>query len=99
MLRTLTSNPSPNQRREFIMAQAKPGMLSFTAAIYHSPVITIRSQASPSLRLILFSCAVFFLLVVHGQAHSQTRRAKLVAATPPMGWNSWDSYGRTLNEE
>jgi alpha-galactosidase len=85
-----------------MMAQAKPGMLSFTAAIYHSPVITIRSQASQSLRLILFHCAIFFLLVVHGHfatAHSQSRRAKLVAATPPMGWNSWDSYGRTLNEE
>ncbi len=25
--------------------------------------------------------------------------AQQIAATPPMGWNSWDSYGRTLNEE
>ena len=23
---------------------------------------------------------------------------KLLAPTPPMGWNSWDSYGRTLDE-
>jgi len=22
-----------------------------------------------------------------------------LAGTPPMGWNSWDSYGRTLNED
>ncbi len=22
-----------------------------------------------------------------------------LAATPPMGWNSWDSYSRTLNED
>src|SRR5271169_704932 len=22
-----------------------------------------------------------------------------LAATPPMGWNSWDSYGTTVNEE
>src|SRR5437762_12384667 len=22
-----------------------------------------------------------------------------VAATPPMGWNSWDSYGTTVREE
>ena len=21
-----------------------------------------------------------------------------LAATPPMGWNSWDSYGLTINE-
>src|SRR5204863_3423100 len=32
-------------------------------------------------------------------AHAQARRAKLIAETPPMGWNSWDSYSRTLNEE
>ena len=30
-------------------------------------------------------------------AHSQ--RPGILAPTPPMGWNSWDSYGRTLNEE
>ncbi len=73
------------------------------AAIYHSPVKTFPSlQTSGALRLILFHCAVFFLLAVHGNvatAHSQPRRGKLVAATPPMGWNSWDSYGRTLNEQ
>jgi hypothetical protein len=23
----------------------------------------------------------------------------LLAPTPPMGWNSWDAYGRTINEE
>src|ERR1044071_6912498 len=22
-----------------------------------------------------------------------------IAATPPMGWNSWDGYGTTINEE
>jgi alpha-galactosidase len=25
--------------------------------------------------------------------------ATLLAATPPMGWNSWDGYGTTINEE
>ena len=62
-------------------------------------------RTSESLRLLLFHCAVF-LLAVHSHiatAHTtnrfQPRRAKIVAATPPMGWNSWDSYGRTLNEE
>ncbi len=24
---------------------------------------------------------------------------KLIAPTPPMGWNSWDAYGLTINEE
>src|ERR1700742_3428801 len=23
----------------------------------------------------------------------------VLAATPPMGWNSWDGYGLTINEE
>ena len=72
-------------------------------------------QTSASLRLFLFNSLAFFLLLVPGdvaKAHATTRhgwpapepraqrrRAKLVAATPPMGWNSWDSYSRTLNEE
>jgi alpha-galactosidase len=25
--------------------------------------------------------------------------AEVLAATPPMGWNSWDGYGTTINEE
>jgi alpha-galactosidase len=29
----------------------------------------------------------------------QITQKKRIAQTPPMGWNSWDSYGRTLNEE
>jgi alpha-galactosidase len=64
---------------------------------------TIRSrQTETPLRLFLFNCVVFLLLALHGHVamvFSQSRRAKLIAATPPMGWNSWDSYGRTLNEE
>lgn len=35
---------------------------------------------------------------VSGQDRSVSR-GPILAATPPMGWNSWDSYGRTLNEE
>jgi hypothetical protein len=30
---------------------------------------------------------------------SQTAPAAKVALTPPMGWNSWDSYGLTITEE
>jgi hypothetical protein len=66
-------------------------------------VKTIRFRQTPaSFRQFPFACVAFFLLVVHGHfatACSQSWRAKLVAPTPPMGWNSWDSYGRTLNEE
>jgi hypothetical protein len=46
---------------------------------------------------------IFLVLVAHCPvAMPRTpppRRAKPVAVTPPMGWNSWDAYGRTLNEE
>jgi hypothetical protein len=45
---------------------------------------------------------VFLLLVAQGYfapAFAQTRPAQPLAATPPMGWNSWDSYGRTLDEK
>jgi hypothetical protein len=30
---------------------------------------------------------------------AQTPPAVTVAATPPMGWNSWDAYGLTITEE
>lgn len=59
-------------------------------------------RASLSRSLFLSHFVVFLLLGAQGhfaQAYSQTRRAKPVAATPPMGWNSWDSYGRTLDEK
>jgi len=32
-------------------------------------------------------------------ASSQTAATAKVALTPPMGWNSWDSYGLTITEE
>ena len=57
---------------------------------------------SASFRLLFSRCVVLLLLAAHSHvvpAQAQLRRARLIAATPPMGWNSWDSYGRTLNEE
>jgi hypothetical protein len=35
----------------------------------------------------------------HVQNKSKTVATPLLAATPPMGWNSWDGYGTTVNEE
>src|ERR1700722_6302528 len=32
-------------------------------------------------------------------AAESTGHGGLVAPTPPMGWNSWDSYGLTVNEQ
>ena len=28
----------------------------------------------------------------------QAKPSPQLAATPPMGWNSWDAYGLTINE-
>ena len=38
----------------------------------------------------LMLCAVFAMVAAP---------AEKLAATPPMGWNSWDAYGLTINEE
>src|SRR5580765_7484887 len=32
-------------------------------------------------------------------AKSADEKKVLLAKTPPMGWNSWDGYGTTVNEE
>jgi hypothetical protein len=37
------------------------------------------------------------MIVCFTQVDAQTN-ASLLAATPPMGWNSWDSYGTTVSE-
>ena len=52
-----------------------------------------------------FRDALYFLAAIMFVGHSLIAtanaqiHARKVAATPPMGWNSWDSYGRTLNED
>jgi hypothetical protein len=47
--------------------------------------------------------AVLLLLTSTTVNHSQNRKSqtgktKLLAPTPPMGWNSWDAYGPTVTE-
>ncbi|SFS05809.1 Alpha galactosidase A [Granulicella pectinivorans] len=45
------------------------------------------------MRIRLFA---FVLMIASGVVAQTT---KPVAATPPMGWNSWDAYGLTITEE
>jgi alpha-galactosidase len=47
---------------------------------------------------LLFACN---LLCLQSKLTAQEARTmtKLVAPTPPMGWNSWDSYGLRINEQ
>jgi hypothetical protein len=43
---------------------------------------------------------VFFaFLVVTASAWPARRSAETLAITPPMGWNSWDSWGFTINQD
>lgn len=70
----------------------------------------MKSKSSPKARLIralihaiaflliaTFSCSTTMSQSLSGS--TRPRSSGITAATPPMGWNSWDSYGRTLNEE
>jgi alpha-galactosidase len=39
------------------------------------------------------------LIGIHGQAPIRREASTMLARTPPMGWNSWDSYGATVGED
>src|SRR5215469_8224543 len=39
------------------------------------------------------------LLCPFGILKAQASEKKVLAPTPPMGWNSWDSYGLRINEQ
>src|ERR1700744_6332461 len=45
------------------------------------------------------NCRHSLIAFVTALAVSHSVAAKDLAQTPPMGWNSWDSYGLTINEE
>ncbi len=47
-------------------------------------------------RLLLLSAIALGLLA--SGVSAQKTSSTLLAPTPPMGWNSWDSYGLTINE-
>ena len=43
-------------------------------------------------------CAALLVILLSVPV-SRAQNASAVAATPPMGWNSWDSYGLTITED
>jgi alpha-galactosidase len=45
-----------------------------------------------------WACRLLLLAVLVHSATAQTAAAR-PAATPPMGWNSWDAYGLTITED
>ncbi len=50
-------------------------------------------RAIPSVAILFAAC----LLPISAPQAAERAQPRL-AATPPMGWNSWDSYGLTINE-
>ncbi len=51
------------------------------------------------MRRAILAVIILFAASVWPCAAQQAQRAEArLSATPPMGWNSWDSYGLTINE-
>jgi alpha-galactosidase len=59
-----------------------------TNSLFAKTVFSSRCLYSLTLLCFLFQCSAV-----------TTYAQKKAKATPPMGWNSWDSFGRTLNEQ
>ena len=45
---------------------------------------------------LLILCGISRKLIALGQSPPNSSQ---LAATPPMGWNSWDAYGYTVRED
>jgi alpha-galactosidase len=50
------------------------------------------------LSLLLAVIALHLIVNAHAAPPQSATKKPILAATPPMGWNSWDSYSRTINE-
>lgn len=59
-----------------------------------------RTLVARSARMLFCLGALLALVGSHvmGSATTSGSDRSLLAATPPMGWNSWDGYGTTINE-
>lgn len=47
--------------------------------------------------MLIVGCILCSLGTMTGQ-ETRSAKKKVIAPTPPMGWNSWDSYGLRINE-
>src|SRR5215467_2546590 len=43
-------------------------------------------------------CVAVALIMIFMNKPAVPEQASILAATPPMGWNSWDAYGETVSE-
>ena len=60
------------------------------------------AQTRCAIRLAMSRNRIFFAAIFSALAllsnYAVLSRAQTLAATPPMGWNSWDAYGLTIDE-
>jgi alpha-galactosidase len=90
------------------MIVATAGLFSKRDAMSHNrrvqvSALWVTSKEMLSLSRIALRCLVASatIVVAHSPALAQLPprdNTKLVAPTPPMGWNSWDSYGESITE-
>jgi len=59
---------------------------------------SIARSASSLLAVCCAACAFLVLILANGSGRAEAQEQEVLAATPPMGWNSWDSYGETVSE-
>src|SRR5262249_54192440 len=52
----------------------------------------------PILACAFFLCA-FAVSQMSQMASDKVAQGAMLAERPPLGWNSWDGYGTTINEE
>jgi len=62
---------------------------------HESPHTAIMKSSTPCIATIAFACVAIYSAGAGVVANSA---GNLLAPTPPMGWNSWDSYGPTVRE-
>src|SRR5215470_13086730 len=56
----------------------------------------MKSELAKGILILVISASIALSTVAQSRGIASP---ELLAPTPPMGWNSWDGYGTTINEE
>ena len=57
-----------------------------------------KSRRGDFIGMVLVACQILYTAATLAAQDAPSAK-KILAQTPPMGWNSWDSYGLRINEE
>ena len=58
-----------------------------------------KSRSAFLFSIVFVVIALHLIVNAHAAPPQSATENPILAATPPMGWNSWDSYSRTVNED